>query len=65
VTDPKDEKERKDTKVKKNDEVPMPVCTTAADPEHHRGEDENEPCDDARGVEFEEGQEEEEKEDNG
>jgi hypothetical protein len=64
VTDPKDEKKPKDTRIRKKEDVPMPVCTTAADPEHHRGEDENEPCDDARGVEFETEQEGE-KEDNG
>ena len=58
VTDPKNEEEGKDTKVKKTEEDPMPVCRTAADPEHLRGEDEDEPCDDARGVEFETDQEE-------
>ena len=39
-----DEAKRK----KKEPEVPLPFCTTAADPEHERGYAEEEPCDDGR-----------------
>ncbi|MCF8062909.1 MAG: hypothetical protein K9M82_10370 [Deltaproteobacteria bacterium] len=53
MTDSKKEKKTKETKIKKTEEDPLPVCTTAADAEHLRGEDEDEPCDDARAVEFE------------
>jgi hypothetical protein len=42
-----EERERKEEKEQK-EEVPLPVCTTAPDPEHHRASDEDEPCDDAR-----------------
>jgi hypothetical protein len=35
-------------KKKKKGQKPLPFCRTAPDPEHHRGEDENEPCDDYR-----------------
>jgi hypothetical protein len=65
VTDTKEEKEkeRQQTKNKeKEGDIPRPVCRTAADPEHLRGEDEDEPCDDARGVEFETEQEEKKEE---
>lgn len=30
----------------------LPHCRKAPDPEHHRGEDEDEPCDDARAMEY-------------
>jgi hypothetical protein len=50
-----DEKEQKareqaDDKKKKKQksQVPLPFCTTAPDPEHARGYEEEEPCDDAR-----------------
>jgi hypothetical protein len=35
-------------KKKPEPEVPLPFCTTAADPEHERGYAEEEPCDDGR-----------------
>jgi len=31
----------------------LPFCTTAPSPEHHRGSDLEEPCDDAREGEYE------------
>ena len=34
----------------------LPFCTTAASPEHHRGSDLEEPCDDAREGEYEKGE---------
>jgi hypothetical protein len=69
VTDTKDEKveqkEAQETKNKQEEgEEPKPFCRRAAAPEHHRGGEEDEPCDDARGVEFETEQEEK-NEDNG
>lgn len=55
------------TKTKKKDEIkkkkkeeqdwPLPYCTTAPSAEHYRGEDDDEPCDDARATEFEKGPE--------
>lgn len=66
MTEPKEEMEEKEVRKTKNKEkegeIPRPVCRTAADPEHFRREDEDEPCDDARGVEFETEQEEKKKE---
>lgn len=35
-------------KKKKKGQEPLPVCRTAPDPEHHRGADDNQPCDDFR-----------------
>jgi hypothetical protein len=35
-------------KSKKEDEEPMPFCTTAPSAEHARGADDDEPCDDSR-----------------
>ncbi len=65
MTDAKDDKDRKDTAVKRKEDVPLPFCREAADSEHHRGENEGEPCDDARAVEFETEQEEKKKQDKG
>jgi hypothetical protein len=36
------------TKKKETEENPLPYCTTAPSAEHHRGADEDEPCDDGR-----------------
>ncbi len=46
--------EKDDTKKKKKKEKdwPLPYCTTAPSAEHYRGEDDDEPCDDARATEF-------------
>ena len=51
-----EDKEKKKKKV----EVPLPYCTTAPDPEHHRAEDDDQPCDDARSGNIEKGKEQEE-----
>jgi hypothetical protein len=52
MTEEKDEttKEQSPEEGKKETEQDLPVCTTAADPEHLRGIDMEveEPCDDAR-----------------
>lgn len=37
-----------DKKKNQKSEDPLPYCTTASDPEHARGYQEDEPCDDAR-----------------
>ena len=50
-------KEKKSQAKRKKKEVQdwsLPFCTIAPDPEHFRGANEDEPCDDARGTEFEE-----------
>jgi len=48
-------KKKDEAKKKKNEkqEWPLPVCTSAPSAEHHRAEDEDEPCDDARATDFE------------
>lgn len=52
----KDSVKQDQEKKKKEKEMDLPVCTTAADPEHHRGGDMEmeEPCDDARSGDVEE-----------
>ena len=40
-------------KKKKEQDWPLPNCTTAPSAEHYRSGDEDEPCDDARAVAFE------------
>ena len=35
-------------KKKRRSEIPLPFCTSAPDPEHERGYETEEPCDDAR-----------------
>jgi hypothetical protein len=45
---PQQEKELEEEEKKKKKEIPLPYCTTAPDPEHHRAHHEDEPCDDAR-----------------
>jgi hypothetical protein len=40
-------------KKKGKSQVPLPFCTTAPDPEHARGYEEEEPCDDGRSGETE------------
>jgi hypothetical protein len=47
-------------KKKKNPDVPLPFCTTASDPEHERGYEEEEPCDDARAGNIESTEEQQE-----
>jgi hypothetical protein len=51
-----DEKEVKNRvrKKKKDEDWPLPFCTTAPAPELFRAADEDEPCDDSRATEFEE-----------
>ena len=44
----------KKKKKEKQEDWPLPYCTTAPSAEHHRGEYEDEPCDDARATNFEE-----------
>ena len=39
--------EEKPEKDKKKQEEKLPFCTTAASPEHSRGDDLDEPCDDS------------------
>lgn len=50
MEDQKEQEPKKKGKKKKKrkNEVPLPFCTTAPDPEHTRGYEEEEPCDDAR-----------------
>lgn len=48
---------RKENKPAKDEVFPLPHCTTAPDPEHHRAENEDEPCDDARATEIPEDEE--------
>jgi len=48
----KEEAKKKPGKTKKKEEFPLPDCTTAPDPEHQRAENEDEPCNDARGTEI-------------
>ena len=51
----------KDKKLKKKENgEPMPFCTTAPDPEHERGYEKDEPCDDARTGELESSKEKQE-----
>jgi hypothetical protein len=66
MTEEKKEKKEEEIQVeekskKKESQVPLPFCTTAPDPEHARGYEEEEPCDDGRSGETEstEGQQEE------
>ena len=49
--------EKKQETKKKEKNWPLPYCTSAPSAEHHRGEDKDEPCDDARATNFEEGPE--------
>ena len=39
---------------KEEQEWPLPYCKSAPSAEHHRAEDEDEPCDDARATDFNE-----------
>jgi len=45
-----DDKENKEPeeKNKKKQGEPLPFCTTAPSPEHSRGDNEDDPCDDSR-----------------
>ena len=49
-------RKKPETKKKKKEEQdwPLPYCTTAPSAEHHRGEAEDEPGDDARATDFNE-----------
>jgi len=48
------EKDNPDLEEQDTREEPLPYCTSAPSAEHHRsGADDIEPCDDARGTEFE------------
>jgi hypothetical protein len=55
------EEEQKGKKTKKNkrkqEQFPLPPCTIAADPEHHRADEDIGPCDDFRAGEVEEDEE--------
>jgi hypothetical protein len=55
-----DEQEMDEKNKKQKPEVPLPFCTTASDPEHARGYEIEEPCDDARAGEIESTDEQEE-----
>jgi hypothetical protein len=48
IEDEKQKVSEDERKKKKKEAPPLPLCTTAADPEHHKGEDNDEPCDDYR-----------------
>ncbi len=48
-------KEKQDKK--KNEDWPLPYCTKAPSAEQSRSADEDEPCDDARAADIEEGTE--------
>lgn len=56
----KEEKPRK----QQEKEWPLPYCITAAAPEHQRAYQEDEPCDDARGMVIQEQGKNEQDEDN-
>lgn len=49
-----EKKDKTKKKEKEKKDWPLPYCTTAPSAEHHRGENEDEPCDDARAANFEE-----------
>jgi hypothetical protein len=53
VTEEKQEKSKEETKKKKprKPEEALPSCRTAPSAEHARAQNEDEPCDDARGAE--------------
>lgn len=48
MTDEQRKEIKDDSKKKKKPEKPLPFCTTAPSPEHARGREEEEPCDDYR-----------------
>ncbi|MBN1849719.1 MAG: hypothetical protein JW932_14170 [Deltaproteobacteria bacterium] len=55
MTEKKDKiKKEEKLKMQGQEEWPLPYCNTAADPEHQRAHQEDEPCDDARGTVFQE-----------
>lgn len=59
--DQKAEEQQEDKKKKKQkSQVPLPFCTAAPDPEHARGYEEEEPCDDARSGKIESTEEQKE-----
>ena len=60
MAEKQDDKEKDRKKKKRKQDVPLPFCTTAPDPEHARGYEEEEPCDDARAGEIESTDEQEE-----
>ena len=49
----KEKKHGAKKKRKEKQDWPLPYCTTAPAPEHFRGADEDEPCDDARAIDME------------
>ena len=54
MAEEKEKKPRAKKKKKEEQEWPLPYCTTAPSPEHFRGPDEDEPCDDSRATDFDE-----------
>ena len=58
MTEKEQEVSGKELKKRKKTEQPLPFCTTAASAEHARASSEDEPCDDARGQQEDQGSEE-------
>jgi len=54
------EKEVESEDKDKKEGAPLPFCTTASAPEHHRSFNEDEPCDDGRSGRVEENERENE-----